>query len=199
VLRDVAAIRRRVRADRHALSGPLLVLGAVAVCGALLQLGDELRLRALDAPGGLVSTGWVEGVYWPLAVPLGFAALTVLERWQWRRRGVSGGGRRYGWIAVALLVALVVPFAWLAVELGGPYLLIGGGLAAAGMLQRHRPLAIAGAVIGTVGTSEAFFWITNRLPASLWRPWAHDAIYVGVAVLMVAAGLAALHRERATR
>jgi len=57
--------------------------------------------------------------YWPLAVPLGFAALTLLERWQWRRSGVSGAGRRYGWIAVASLAALVVPFAWLAVDLGG--------------------------------------------------------------------------------
>jgi hypothetical protein len=79
------------------------------------------------------------------------------------------------------------PFAWLAVIFAGPFLLVGGGLLAAGVLERQRALAAAG---------EGFYWITNRLPASVWQPWAHDAVYVGIAALTVVAGLAVRLRER---
>jgi hypothetical protein len=202
VLRHVAAIRRRVRADRRAVSGPLLVLGLVALCGALLQLQDTLRsMHAAQAagPDELIAVSEYSPFYWSLAVPLGFAALTVMERWQWRQRGVSGGGRQYGWIAAAGVAALFVPFAWLTVELGGPFLLIGGGLGLAGVLQRHRPLTVVGVVVGLVGTAEGFYWISNRLPASVWESWWHDAIYLAVAALMIVAGLIALRLERATR
>jgi len=54
-------------------------------------------------------------------------------------------------------------------------------------------------MVGVTGTGEGFYWITNRLPASTWTPWAHDAVYAGIAALMIAAGLVALRRERATK
>jgi len=52
---------------------------------------------------------------------------------------------------------------------------IGVGLLTAGLSQRHPPLAAAGAVVGSLGVAEGLFWIGYRLPASLWRGWAHQA------------------------
>jgi hypothetical protein len=74
-LLEVESLRRRVRADRHALSLPLMVMGLVALGGALTELFDALRTSS--GPGF---------VYWALAVPIGFNVLAVIEWGRSRHR-----------------------------------------------------------------------------------------------------------------
>jgi len=197
-LEEVIALRRRVRADRHPLSVPLLVMGLIAAGGSLLNLLSRLSVeRAVASGASTFSFGWSSAYwYWRLAVPAGFGALALVEWWRWHRRGLGAGGRRFAVVTVLACAAAGVPFAWFLTEILGPLTVIGGGLLIAGLWQRLPSLAVVGAVVCSLGVVEGLFWIDYRLPASLWRGWAHQAAFLTVAGAMVVAGIVAFIRER---
>jgi hypothetical protein len=196
-LDQIEALRRRVRADRHPLSLPLLVMGLIATTGSTLQLLSALAIERM-APGYSVYGIDASFSYWALAVPAGFGLLALIESWRWRRRGLDGGGRRFAAVTVLALALAVLPFAWLLTIILGPLAVVGAGLLLAGLWLRQRPLAVAGVVFGVLGAVEGLFWISNRVPPTMWRGWIHDAILLGIAAAMVLTGAVAWLRETRT-
>jgi hypothetical protein len=115
LLREVGALRRRTRADRHAYWFPLLLFGVLTlgslplyverwpcggadVCSTTFGPGQ----RVLFALGGSVLGRPLIGWYWLAALLVGGLATVWWYRWHARRRGVQGR------VGVALLVGLVV-------------------------------------------------------------------------------------------
>jgi hypothetical protein len=78
-LDQIEALRRRVRADRHPLSLPLLVMGLIATTGSTLQLLSALAIERM-APGYSVYGIDASFSYWALAVPAGFGLLVAWLR-----------------------------------------------------------------------------------------------------------------------
>jgi hypothetical protein len=93
---------------------------------------------------------------------------------------------------VGLALTVVAPFA-------GPFVVFVVGLLTAAWGLRNRYLAGCAVGIGALGVFEGFFGFTNRLPASLWAPWEHTAIYVVLGAATIGAGVAARLREDQAR
>ncbi|MGO8959990.1 MAG: hypothetical protein ACLQFR_21860 [Streptosporangiaceae bacterium] len=56
---------------------------------------------------------------------------------------------------------------------GGPFIVFGLGLAAAGTKLPNHLLTRWGLAISGIGVFEGFFGITNRPPDSVWADWDH--------------------------
>jgi hypothetical protein len=194
LLDDTERLRRRARADRHPSSVPLLVFACLTLFGAPLAVAQLWPLGQY---------------YWAIAGPVGF----VLIGWWYRRRqvrsGVGQGRGSYTVAGVAMVLALVlVPFLWIA-----PLPAVAAGLVAIAILQRNAYLASWAAAFGVLGTLEQFLVLSNRLyDLAEWRGWfteprAHGivddlgqpVIYGALGLLLLVAGLVALHREDRAR
>jgi hypothetical protein len=175
LLDDTRRLRRRARADRHPSSVPLLVFAYLTLLGAPLAIA---RLWPLGQ------------YYWVLAGPAGFLIIGWWYRRQEVRRGVGQGRGSYTLAGVSVLLALVlVPFLWFS-----PLPAVAAGLVAVAVLQRNAYLAFWVAVFGVLGTLEQFFVLSNRLGGAagdLGQP----VVYGALGVLLLVAGLVALHRE----
>jgi hypothetical protein len=190
LLDDTERLRRRARADRHPSSVPLLVFASLTLLGAPLAIAQLWPLGQS---------------YWLLAGPVGFVAVG----WWYRRRQVRSGvgqGRGSWTIAgVSVLLALVLlPILWIS-----PLPAVAAGLVAIAVLQRNAYLAVWAVLFGVLGTLEQFFVLSNRLyDLARWGGWfpeprdygivddlGQPIVYGALGVLLLVAGLVALHRE----
>lgn len=194
LLRDADRLRRRARGDRHASSVPLLLFGALTVISGPL---------VLPAPGS-----WGD-LFWLLAGPAGFLAIGWWYRRQQARSGVGAGRGSYTVAGVSTLLAFVlVPLVWIA-----PLPVVATGLLVVAALQRNGYLAAWAIFLGLLGGLERFYVLSNRLyDLAGWFGWFREPrdygllddlgqpiVFAALGGLLLAAGLVALRRERATR
>lgn len=179
-LDEVAAVRQGVRADLHAVSTPLLAVGATSAA-LLLLVGDG---RSSSGLGALV---------WAAGLPLAFGALAVRERCRATAAGVAGSRRGYSVAAIALLASAVlgVPLLFLL----GPFVYAGVALVALGLAHHRLRLAGWALTLAALGTAESFYAVSNRF--ATYYSWLHTGVLVGVALLFVVAGLVERRREHA--
>jgi hypothetical protein len=108
--------------------------------------------------------------------------------------GVGQGRGSYPLTGASVLLALLVlPMLWFS-----PLPTVAAGLVAMAFLQRNPYLAFWAAVFGVLGTLEQFFVLSNRLDGiagELGQP----AVFAGLGVLLLIAGLVARHREDGAR
>lgn len=146
LLGDLDELRRRTRGAMHLASVPMLVLGLIALGGAVISW------EVVDP----FATGMY---YWTPAAPLGLAITAWWFGRQERRRGSGTGLRSSLGITLAVTLAALVTFI---LPIGG--LLAGLGFLAIAILQRSRSLAIAAIVFSLVTTAETpFGWISHGL------------------------------------
>jgi hypothetical protein len=194
----VATIRSQVRRDLRATSFPLLLLGTATVIGELPQVVSQGRSTgggavAVVGGGGVVMGGdWLTG----LLLTAAFAVLWWMYHRRARRDGV---GRPAGFGAATVLGLILLSLGLILLVYTGPFILFGLGLLIVAGWQRNALLAGWAVLAGGLGVFEGFFGITNRLPASVWRPWEHPAIYLALGIATVAAGLAARRWESRER
>jgi uncharacterized membrane protein HdeD (DUF308 family) len=176
---------------------PLLVTGAavtVVIARDLLVTIHDDRMPAGGAAGpGIIASWPVSAICW-LLMPAAFVAVWLSRRHLRAGRGV--GDTLPSATAAAAVAGLVFgpPLAILAL-ISGPFLAFGVGLVIIGVAERTRPIWVWGLAAGVFGVIEGLYWITNRLPAGLWSPEAHDVILLVPAVLTVVAGAVAWRRE----
>lgn len=195
----VATVRSQVRRDLRATSLPLLLLGTATVVGELPQVASQGwstggGTDAVVSAGGTVLGGgdWLTG----LLLTAAFAVLWWMYQRRARRDGV---GRPAGFGAATILGLILLSLGLILLVYTGPFILFGLGLLMVAGWQRNALLASWAVLAGGLGVFEGFYGITNRLPASLWRPWEHPAIYLALGIATVAAGLAARRWENRER
>jgi hypothetical protein len=226
LLEEMAALRRRARADRHGYWFPLILFGVLTLAAAPLYVAPELPGPVYDGYGKLVPgpvygfqprTGGI-GRYWLAALIVG-GLLTV---WWYRRRGRRIGPQGAGAVAVvtaALAVAAVAvldltPAAgWLLWPLDRGYaatLIIAVGLIALARVERSPVLTGIAAGYTAAALLANLYNVENLLFRLGWDPWiAHpdqarftplpNLLLPGLVLLLAgtATGLAALvHRRR---
>jgi hypothetical protein len=176
LLDDTERLRRRARADRHPSSVPLLVFAYLTLLGAPLAVG---RLWPLGQ------------YYWVLAGPVGFLVIGWWYRRQQVRDGVGPGRGSYTVAGVSVLLALVlIPLLWFF-----PLPTVAAGLVAMAVLQRNLYLAFWAVIFGVIGTLEQFFVLSNRLGGLVTADLGQAVVYGALGVVLLAAGLVALHHE----
>lgn len=224
LLKEMAALRRRTRADRHGYWFPLVLFGVLTVAAAPLYVARRVPGPVYDGEGILVpgpvyefqaSTGRI-GRYWLAALIIG-GLLTV---WWYRRRGRRIGPQSAGAVAVvtaAVAVAAVAvlgftPIAWIGWPLDRGYgatLIIAAGLIALARVDRsHVLIGIAAAYTGAALLANLYN-VENVLFDLGWDPWtAHpdqarftplpNLLLPGLVLLLAGAatGLAAFLRRR---
>lgn len=98
VAADVDRLRQRVRADRQAVSAPLVVFGALVLGHAVLATTVGLA--------GAVASHLVGLLYWPVAGAAGLVALWSHARRIAERDGVGEGPRSYRPVTLGYVVSL---------------------------------------------------------------------------------------------
>jgi hypothetical protein len=187
LLDDAERLRRRTRADRHPSSVPLLVFAYLTLFWAPLAVTPRFLTFS--------------HLYWVVAGPIGFLVIGWWYRRQEVRSGVGQGRGSYTLAGVSVLLALLlVPFLWFSALPA-----VAAGLVAIAVLQRNLYLAFWAVVFGLLGTLEDFFVLSNRLhELALWQVWfpeprdddlGQSIVYGALGVLLLVAGLVALHRE----
>src|SRR5262245_33166686 len=223
LLEEMAALRRRTRADRHGYWFPLVLFGLLTVAAAPLYVAhdlppaDEADGDVLRGPpyGLLPGTGRV-GPYWLAALIVG-GLLTV---WWYRRRGRRIGPQGAGAVAVvsaALVVAAAAVLGFM--PLGrilwpldrgyGATLVIAVGLIALARAERSFVLTAITAVYTGAALLANFYNVENVLFDLGWDPFtAHpdqarftplpNLLLPGLVLLLAGAatGLAAFARRR---
>jgi hypothetical protein len=93
VLADLAALRRRVRDDRHAYAFPLFLFGALILLAPVCCLPSDLMEGDLGPfpqfTAGLVRYPALVGRYWVLTIVGGFWLTSWWYRQRARRHGVE--------------------------------------------------------------------------------------------------------------
>jgi hypothetical protein len=190
LLDDTERLRRRARGDRRPSSVPLLVFASLTLFGAPLAIAQLWPLGEY---------------YWLVAGPAGFLLVGWWYRRQQVRSGVGQGRGSWAIAGVSVLLALVLlPILWIS-----PLPAVAAGLLAIAVLQRNAYLAVWAVLFGILGTLEQFFVLSNRLyDLAQWRGWfpeprdygivddlGQPIVYGALGVLLLVAGLVALHRE----
>jgi hypothetical protein len=226
VLREVGALRRRARADRHAYWFPLLLFGFLTV-GALPLYVERLRCdssglcvtaagpgrRVLFVLGGAVlSESSLIGWYWLAALLIGGLATVWWYRWRAHRRGVQGRvglAVLVGFVTLAAMFGGVLswfgPYPWVLANLHGTgaFLVIATGLLALAWLERSVWLTVS-AVVYAIATGLAIFYDVDNvsylmglhLPSRYWQ-WPN--VLLPALVLLVGGGIAAVAGRRGPR
>ncbi len=212
LLNTVGAVRSRVRADRHATSMPLLVLGAVMLIGGLLDLpivtqrdqvvGDEIEIWT-----------WISLWYWSAGLLVAIVGLWWWQRRQLARLGVGHGGGGWGLPVVFLLLLQLgwlpgftpVTFDGIAVlsSFFGPVLVTGTALLAAGLYQRDRVLSRWGIGVTAFGVAQgaaSLFIMSTLQPEQLMSigetvGWVWLGLDLGLGVALLVAGGVARWRQ----
>jgi hypothetical protein len=114
-LDEVALLRRRIRRERQALWFPAIVFALITLASAPLYRypSPQDSLAGGDGPtfgalGGLLSphaTG--AGLYWLIAIPLGYLLTAAYFVWRARRRGVVVSWRTWALTGFALFAFVV--------------------------------------------------------------------------------------------
>jgi uncharacterized RDD family membrane protein YckC len=186
LLEDLEQVRRRARGDLHAASVPLLVLGLLAVGGALADLSDPMMVTMF---------------YWRFAGPAG---LLVTALWFHRLQRRNGAGTGAG-----PLVTITILITCVAVASG--FLPIGGVITAVGFValavtQRNRVLAAAAVIFGLVTAAQQPFGfisnsVYNRIPAAtglgILEYHGSAVVYAILGSLLLGVGVRAFRQERA--
>lgn len=145
----------RVRAEQHAASAPLIVVG----CAVLVEAAMELYPFWSSRPANLyvLATSGLVSMLLPLVT---FLALWLVMRVGRTRSGLGTGSQRYGGVALfALAILVLVPFATFFL---GALLVIGAGLVILGWRGRDRVMWIAGLVLGVVSPMANLGTFENR-------------------------------------
>jgi hypothetical protein len=191
---DLGRLRARVRADRRATSGPLLVFGGLVVGYA--AVGPVLG----DAGTGGRHLGLL--VFWPVLTVGALLGLWWGSRRRAVRDGVGEGRPSYRTLTVGYVVAQVaivvvfVPVLFVGVFL--PLVWPGAVLAAIGVWQRNRVLALLGAATGVVGGLESAFFVVVVVRHDVPEAWAwvQSLVYALAGLALLGAGVVARRRER---
>ena len=110
--------------------------------------------------------------------------------------------------AAVVLALVLVPFLWIA-----PLPAVAAGLVVIAILQRNAYLASWAAAFGVLGALEQFLVLSNRLyDLAEWRGWfteprdygivddlGQPVVYGALGLMLLVAGLVALHREDRAR
>ncbi|MEU6084628.1 hypothetical protein [Streptomyces sp. NPDC047108] len=196
VLAHTEELRQRARADRRASSVPLITFGVIIM---------------LSAPFTYVPFGplWrSEGLYWWVAVPVGFLAIAFWYRTRRIRTGIGSG--RGAYVVAALASALLLGFGLTWVFGGGPLGITGLALLILAVVQRNAYLTACAAALAVIGSMENDAMITdkaNDIAVRIVGEPSHGGWLYGVPPLVqvllgltvLAAGLVALRNERAAR
>lgn len=119
---------------------------------------------------------------------LGAAAAALAAAW--RRRG--GAGTALGLVVLAFFLHTAVNYDWSFLGVGGPFLLLGGVVAARPPVPARRPLLAAAAVLFALGCvySLAAPWLSERALTRFHLQQAHSYDPLATAPLAYEAGLA---------
>jgi hypothetical protein len=204
VLADLAALRRRVRDDRHAYAFPLFLFGALILLASLCYLPTDATEGDLGPfpqfVNGLVRYPALVGWYWVLTIVGGLWLTTEWYRHRARGRGVETDVRVPTAAAVAALLGFIAwqpLFTTLLLELDddymGPYSTPAVNLP---ILFGSAALAVVAGLWGarrtgwarTAGTAVAAFLATVAFGAvSAYFHGGYTAlVIIGIALLLLA-------------
>ncbi len=196
LLSDLAGLRRRTRAARHAYWFPLLLFGLLTCAAAPLYVraaappagsatyGNYSPLILGGMPGG--SSGGYLGWYWAVALVGGYLLTVLWYRRHARQAGVRTPARGYvitGLVLTILVVVLpplsmAVPrLAMLWLPLGDAwvrgtfaFLIIAAGLWALAWAERSRALAVIALVYTGAALLASLYNVENLLFYLGWFP-----------------------------
>ena len=186
LLEDLDQVRRRARGDLHAASVPLLVLGLLALGGALADLSDPMRATMF---------------YWTFAGPAG---LLVTALWFRRLQRSHGAGTGAGPLVTITIFVTCVAVASGFFPIGGVITAI--GFVALAVTQRNRVLAAAAVIFGLVTVAQQPFGfisnsVYNRIPAAtglgILEYHGSAVVYAILGSLLLGVGVRAFRQERA--
>lgn len=189
LLEELTGVMRRVRGDAHGSSVAVLILGAIAIGGALVAL--------TEGDLSFLSFG-----YWALAAPSGL----LLIRW-WLRRVQRRAGIRpaQGWLVTITVIAAVAPF------VGNlfPYGAFTVGLAFLAVAVHERSRLTAATAVGfgvVVGLEQPWRFISssvfaNRFPGTsigtfMGGDHGTSAVYAGLGIVLLVVGAITLRGDR---
>ena len=185
-LTELDELASRARHDTSVDAVVLLTTGALAAIMVALNLATGLS----GGPDALHGVGsWLLAVL----VPLALAGMWLYLRWRESRRGVGRQSRTVGWTALrAAIILLVVGLGPLLTVVLGPYPVLLGLVALAGVRFSSRLLLVWGLVAAALGTWAGMYQSNNRFGLSSF-----DAVIaVAIAVATLLAGVVVAGRER---
>jgi hypothetical protein len=185
-LTELDELASRARRDTSVDAVVLLTTGALAVIMVALNLATSL-------------SGWRDALHgvgsWFLAVlvPLALAGMWLCLRWRESRRGAGRQSRTVGWTALwAAIIVFVVGLGPLLTAVLGPYPVLMGLMALAGVRFSSRLLLVWGLAAGALGTWAGMYQSNNRFGLS----WFDTVIGVAIALATLLAGAVVAVRER---
>jgi hypothetical protein len=185
-LSELDELASRARRDTSVDAVVLLTTGALAVIVVALNLATSL-------------SGWRDALHgvgsWFLAVlvPLALAGMWLYLRWRESRRGAGRQSRTVGWTALwAAIIVFVVGLGPLLTAVLGPYPVLMGLMALAGVRFSSRPLLVWGLAAGALGTWAGMYQFNNRFGL----PSFDTVVGVAIALATLLAGAVVAVRER---
>lgn len=176
----------RVRAEQHAASTPLIVVGCAVLVEALFRFRPDWAfasagLYVYTTPGPL-----------SLLLPLvAFLVLWIVMRVRRARSGLGMGRQGYGIVALATLALLVV--VPIAVWFLGPLLPLGLGLVVLGWRGRERAQWITGLVLAALSPFANLYSFENH--AAFLGPAPRSVVLTIAGLGVVGLGLWRLQAE----
>jgi hypothetical protein len=184
-LTELDELASRARRDTSVDAVVLLTTGALAVIMVALNLATSL-------------SGWRDALHgvgpWFLAVlvPLALGGMWLYLRWRESRRGAGRQSRTVGWTALwAAIIVFVVGLGPLLTAVLGPYPVLMGLVALAGVRFSSRLLLAWGLVAFALGTWAGMYQSNNRFGLSSFD----TVIGVAIAVATLLAGAVVAVRE----
>jgi uncharacterized membrane protein len=185
-LTELDELASRARRDTSVDAVVLLTTGALAVIMVVLNLATSL-------------SGWADALHgvgsWLLAVlvPLALAGMWLYLRWRESRRGAGRQSRTVGWTALwAAIILFVVGLGPLLTVVLGPYPVLMGLVALAGVRFSSRLLLVWGLVAAALGTWAGMYQSNNRFGLSSFD----TVIGVAIALATLLAGAVVAVRQR---
>lgn len=187
-LTQLDELASRARRDTSVDAVVLLTAGALAVIMVALNLTTS-------------SSAWPDALHgvgsWLLArlVPPALGGMWLYLRWRESRRGVGRQSRTVGWTALwAAIILLAVGLGPLLIVVLGPYPLLMGLVALAGVRFSSRLLLVWGLVAAALGTWAGMYQSANRF--GLISLDAVIAVAIALATFLAGAVVAVRERRR---
>ena len=184
-LTELDELASRARRDTSVDAVVLMTTGVLAVIMVALNLATGL-------------SGWSDALHgvgsWLLAVlvPLALAGMWLYLRWRESRRGAGRQSRTVGWTALwAAIILFAVGLGPLLTVVLGPYPVLMGLVALAGVRFSSRLLLVWGLVAAALGIWAGMYQSNNRFGLSSLD----TVIAVAIAVATLLAGAVVAVRE----
>lgn len=185
-LTELDELASRARRDTSVDAVVLLTTGALAVIMVALNLAIGL-------------SGWPDALhgvgsrFLAVLVPLALGGMWLYLRWRESRRGAGRQSRTVGWTALwAAIILFVVGLGPLLTFVLGPYPVLMGLVALAGVRFSSRLLLVWGLVAAALGIWAGMYQSNNRFGLSSFD----TVIGVAIALATLLAGAVVAVRER---